>query len=240
VTDASTPSDLSPRLRAVAEMVPGGSRVADIGTDHGVLPRRLVESDRASHCVATELCARRLAPDALEPGSSAVEVRVGDGLGPLGPEDRLDVLVLAGLGARTMLRILDDPRLERLAVRRLVLQPQSETARLRRWLIDRGFRIVDERLILDRGHYYVVLAAEPDPGGEPPRHPGLDLEQLLEAGPCLVASDDPLVARYWSDELARQERILRVAPEGAARSRALRRRDTARGVLRAVATGSGI
>ncbi len=139
-----------------------GSRVADVGTGHGKLPLRLLASGRAAHCVATERNprllteARRRAVDRL-PG---VELRAGDGLAALHSADRIDVVVLAGMGSRKMIRILDDERLLRLAVRRLVLQPQCEAPLLRRWLAGQGFCIVAERYPVERGRSYVVMAAD--------------------------------------------------------------------------------
>lgn len=150
------------RLAAVAALVPPGSRVADVGTGHGLLALRLRASGRAAHCVATERNtrllteARRRAVDRL-PG---VELRAGDGLAALDPADRIDVVVLAGMGSRKMIRILADERLLRLAIRRLVLQPQCEAQRLRRWLADQGFGIVAESRSLERGRSYLVIAAE--------------------------------------------------------------------------------
>jgi len=161
------------RLAAVAALIPPGSRVADIGTGHGRLPLYLCACGRSSHCIATEKSARLLADarrrSADHPGAPGVELRSGDGLAPLGPEDRLEVLVLAGMGARKIIRILDDERLARLAIRRLVVQPQSEPQRLRSWLLGNGFGIVAERSALDRGRRYTIIAAEPErrDGGDP-------------------------------------------------------------------------
>ena len=38
--------ELTPRLRMVAELVPPGSRLADIGTDHAYLPVALLREGR--------------------------------------------------------------------------------------------------------------------------------------------------------------------------------------------------
>ena len=145
-----------------------GSRVADIGTGDGRLALFLALSGRAHSCIATERTpalladARRRA--ARHPGGARVELRAGDGLEPLEPRDDLDVLVLAGMGARKMMRILDDPRFAALALKRLVLQPQSEAERLCGWLSGLGIDIVDRAEVTDRGRSYVLFAAEPRPG----------------------------------------------------------------------------
>ncbi len=221
-------------------MVPPGSVVADIGTDHGLLPLRLLASGRAVRCIASEPSAARLekarAVASAVPQRPALTLRVGDGFTVLEPEDGVDVAVVAGLGGHAVVRILDHPARARLALRRLVLQPQTDPAVVRGWLAERGFRHAEERLVLDRGRFYALIAAEP--GRERLVHPRLSREDLLEAGPVLVRSGDPLVALYWTRWLDRHERILVRARPGAARDEALRQRDLARRVLEALAAAS--
>jgi tRNA (adenine22-N1)-methyltransferase len=144
----------------------------------------------------------------------------------------VDVLVVAGLGGQAVARILDHPILRTLALRRLVLQPQTDPVIVRAWLVEHGFRHAEERLVLDRGRFYALIAAEP--GRERLAHPSLSAQDLLAAGPCLVASGDPLVSLFWTRWLERHERILARAAPGAARDEAIRQRDLARRVLTAL------
>lgn len=224
------------RLDAIARMVPPGSVVADIGTDHGLLPLRLLASGRAIRCIASEPSAARLAKAralaSRGPGRPALALRIGDGFTVLEPEDGIDVAVVAGLGGHAVVRILDHPARERLALRRLVLQPQTDPSLVRGWLLEHGFRHADERLVLDRGRFYTLIAAEPGP--ERLEHPRLSREDVLEAGPLLVRSQDPTVAFFWTRWLERHERILARARPGAARDEALRQRDLARRILAAL------
>lgn len=46
---------LSPRLKAIAEKVPQGSKVADIGTDHGFIPVYLVKNGVAPKVIASDI-----------------------------------------------------------------------------------------------------------------------------------------------------------------------------------------
>ena len=227
------------RLDAIASMVPPGSVVADIGTDHGLLPLRLLASGRAVRCVASEPSAARLAKAravaSRSPSRPALSLRIGDGFAVLAPEDGVDVAVIAGLGGHAVVRILDHPARDRLALRRLVLQPQTDPSLVRGWLVEHGFLHVDERLVLDRGRFYALIAAEP--GWEELAHPVLSREDLLEAGPLLVLSRDPLVTLVWTRWLERHERILARARPSAARDEALRQRDLARRVLAALSAG---
>lgn len=47
--------DLSPRLAAIAALVPPGAKVADVGTDHAYLPVWLLLSGRIQSAVASDV-----------------------------------------------------------------------------------------------------------------------------------------------------------------------------------------
>lgn len=231
------------RLAAVASLVTRGTRVADIGSGHGRLARRLLASGRCPYCVATErtpeLLERiRLFPPA-HPLASCQALRWGDGLDALRPADAIDTVVVAGLGGLSIVAILDAglPRLR--SVGRIVLQPQTDHGYLRRWLLGAGFGIVEERLAGERGRFYAVIAAEASPDAAPPSYPGLASEDLLEAGPCLVRERNPLLAPYWRRQQERLVRILARNPGGAARSRLIRQLTSAHRILRVASAWSG-
>jgi len=157
----TNPAPARGRLATIAALVPPGARVADIGADGARLPRALLESRRAAFCLAIDSspAAASAARAATRGCGPHLVVREGDGFGAIEAGDRIDVVVLAGLGARTIVRILDDPRRRRLEPRLLLLQPQTEPALLRRWLAEHGYTVVDERRAHERGRCYVVLAA---------------------------------------------------------------------------------
>ena len=162
------PGGCASRMRAVAALVPPGAAVAEVGTDAAALALALLDTGRVSRCIATDRSAgglgRALRRAKRHLAAGRLELRLGEGLTPLAARDRLDVLLLAGMGARSMVRILADPRLSELALRRLVLQPQTEPALLRRWLDEHGFEVVDECRASERGRDYLVIAAERQPG----------------------------------------------------------------------------
>jgi tRNA (adenine22-N1)-methyltransferase len=213
---------LSRRLRAVAGLVPSGAYPVDVGAGGGRLPLWLLHAGQVRRCIATERTASVGAALAGLGHVAGLVVRLGDGLAALRPEDRPDVLVLSGLGARSMLRIFQDGGDLLLRFRRLVLQPQTEAGRLRTWLVERGHSIVDERMVRERGRFYVVIAAEPRPGAGPPKHPGLSADDLMQVGPCLVRSGAPLVCSYWQQVARRTGRVLDRVGTGPGRRRAAR------------------
>ena len=92
---------LSIRLKMAADMVRRGSKVADIGTDHGYLPAYLVKSGRCPSAVASDLRKSPLENAAetirIYGVETQVSVRLSDGLDSILP-DEADDIILAGMG----------------------------------------------------------------------------------------------------------------------------------------------
>jgi tRNA (adenine22-N1)-methyltransferase len=215
---------LPPRLSAIAAEIPAGSRVADIGTDHGRLPLFLAASGRAAYCLATEKSPALLAgvsrPEAGSPWAERIAYRAGDGLAAIRPEDRIDTVVLSGLGGRTIVRLLDGGSAPRLLLRRLVLQPRSEPAVVRRWLSEHGWRPVAERLVAARRRFHLTIAAELGDDADLYRDPTLSRDDLFSAGPLLVRAAGPEFAALLRSERDRLETILTRPGSGKAKARA--------------------
>ena len=216
--DRRTP--LSPRLAALAAAIEPGSRVADVGSDHGLLPIWLAASGRAAFCLATEkseVLLRRVArPPEAAPWASRLAYRAGHGLAAILPSDRIDTVVLAGLGGPVIVRALGAAGASgSLTTTRLVLQPRSELATVRRWLAEAGWRLVSERLTVERGRFHVTLAAERGDDAEQYRHETLSREDLYAAGPLLVRSQAAEVRRYWQ---LQRDRLASIPGEGRVRA----------------------
>lgn len=155
---------LSARLACVARYVPTGSVVADIGTDHAYLPVYLSRKGIASRVVAGEV-SRGPYGTALEAVrraglDSQIEVRLGDGLQVISPGE-VNVVVLAGMGGRTICRILTSGRPVLEGLERLILQPMRDAALVRRWLVENGWQMIDEDMVYEDNHFYVVIVARP-------------------------------------------------------------------------------
>ncbi len=154
---------ISKRLGTIASMVRRGSRVADIGTDHGLLTIYLIEENIASKAIAADIAASPAAvarKNIQEAGlSDKIEVRVGDGLAPLSPDDADDI-VIAGMGGETIAEILDAAPWVKNKRYRLILQPMTHAEAVHAWLLQNGFTIGAERFLEDAGRSYVLMYAE--------------------------------------------------------------------------------
>lgn len=164
--------ELSPRLAAVAALVPQTARLADIGTDHAYLPAFLILNGRIDRAIATDIRpgpldhARRTA---AEYGLiDRLDFRLCDGLAGVAPEE-CDTITIAGMGGETIAGILSQAPWAREG-KRLILQPQSTQPALRRFLAQNGWNIRSEYIAREGGRWYPILLAEG--GAMAPLSPG--------------------------------------------------------------------
>jgi len=234
---------LPPRLAAVAEQIPAGSRVADVGTDHGRLPLWLAASGRAAFCLATErspaLLARIVRAESGAPWGARITYRAGDGLAAIRADDRIDTLVLAGLGGRTIVRLLNGGNEPRPVLSRLVLQPRSEAALVRRWLSEHGWRLLSERLHAARRRLHLTIAAVPGDDEEIYRNPAFSRDDLYAAGPLLVRAAAPELALFLRWERVRLEAILARPGSGPSKAHARSELDRTLRVIAAISPRAG-
>jgi tRNA A22 N-methylase len=158
---------LSRRLQTLLDATLPDAPMADIGTDHALVPVAAVRSGRVPRAIgidraAEPLCgARRRVRDADLAGR--IDLRLGEGLEPLRPDDGVRTVVVAGLGARVVGSALfgEEGRLDALGVERLVLQPLRSARSARATLLDRpDWQIVDERLVEEGGYFYVTFVVD--------------------------------------------------------------------------------
>ena len=150
---------ISDRLLACAGFVKKGDRVADIGCDHGYLSIHLLANGIASCCIAADINEGPLQSamrNARKFGvANRMEFCLSDGLRNL-PQD-FDCMVCAGMGGDTMIHILEDAPWLKNGNYRMILQCQSKTPMLRRYLSESGWEITRETVLLDGRFLYTIM-----------------------------------------------------------------------------------
>lgn len=157
--------NLKGRLSLCAEYVREGSRLADIGTDHGYLPIALCQSGKIPYALACDVnplplesAARNIAQNGL---SGRIETRLSDGLQEIGA-DEVDDIVIAGMGGELIAAILGGCAWVRDPSKNLILQPMTRHDALMIWLCENGFAIEEQGAVYDAKKYYTVMRVRYD------------------------------------------------------------------------------
>lgn len=158
---------LDKRLSTIAEMIPEGAKVWDVGSDHARLPVWLVATGKVPCAVASDIGEMPLESAKRTVERFGVEDRVSlrlcDGI----PEDACgaaDLFVIAGMGGSTIAEILERAPWTQEKGVRLILQPMSSPEDLRKVLYEGRYYVLSETYVKDGGRRYVII--ETEGGGE--------------------------------------------------------------------------
>ena len=198
------------RLSCAIELLSGANVVADVGCDHGRLSCALVQREIASKCIAIDVSAPSLGKAvrlARQVGvEDRVETRLGDGLAPLNTGEA-DALAILGMGGTLMARILDVvPPLK--GAKLCVLQPMRAAEDIRRWLFERNYPVLDDRVVREGGRLYQVFAVSA-PQKERLKFPDGWPEGFFALGYAAFRRREPLFEALTVRMLATAERKLK-------------------------------
>lgn len=153
------------RLRAVFELLGEAPLVADVGCDHGCLSAALITGGRAKTVIASDVSAHSVRKAAALAKRLGIEDRMktvlADGLSPLDGAEPPYSIAICGMGGELIARILERGRTIALFADKIVMQPMRGEAELRKYLVENGYGITDERIAVDSGRYYQVISAAP-------------------------------------------------------------------------------
>ena len=145
--------NLTDRLEEIIRWVPKCTRVIDVGTDHALVPIALIARGVTQCGVGIDKSPLPLGKAIVNRHNAQqidrLELLCANGLESLDTRDS-DVVVMAGMGGRTMLDVL-----QRASWRgRLVVQPNSDLPLLRQWLYENGWTNDVETVIEENNQYF--------------------------------------------------------------------------------------
>lgn len=154
---------LDKRLSAAALSIDKCNVLADIGSDHGYLPIRLLLTKKINKAVITDINKAPLESSIRNAEiyhvSEFCDFRCGSGL-DLIKENECDVISICGMGGDTIAQIIRENLSIAHSAKKLVLQPMTNQITLRKMLIDNGFEITDEKMVKDRHLFYQIITAQ--------------------------------------------------------------------------------
>lgn len=207
---------LSGRMKAIADMVTPGKVVADVGCDHGYISIYLIQKEICQKAIAMDVAGGPLGTakanvEEMEL-TDHIELRLSDGFEKLLPGEA-DRVVIAGMGGMLMINILDSGRDKLFQGTELILSPQSDQMQVRKYLRKNGFRIIDEKMMLEDGKYYNIIRAEKEnemlgKSATVSSDNDTDIMELYDRyGEHLIKRHDPVLTDYLLRELEKKNSI---------------------------------
>lgn len=200
---------ISERLCVAASLVSKGNRLADVGTDHGYVPIYLLQKQQIPSAIAMDInkgpLERAKEHIRLYELEDYIETRLSDGVEALCVGEA-DSILIAGMGGGLIMHILEAGEEVCRSVRELILQPQSELSRVRRFLEEKGYCVDVEEMVLEDGKYYPMMRVHYEPQAVNKQPPQTDAS--YQYGGLLLQRKHPVLLKYLNWEREIQEQIL--------------------------------
>jgi len=196
--------DLANRLLLIANMIPKGHVVADIGTDHAYLPIYLIQQHISPKVIATEVTwgpYRRALINVKKAGLQGfIDVRRGPGLRTLS-QGEAQTAVMAGMGGETIANIIRESGPLAGFLELMLLAPMRSQPELRKQLFAMGFKIIDEDIAVEDSRYYEIMAVR--------RQSPVPFDDAdIVVGPVLRRKKTPAVLKYIEYKIAFLEGLI--------------------------------
>lgn len=173
------------RIEKIADMVNKGMIVADIGTDHALLPILLVQQGKSNKVYACDI-----AKGPLESAKANIEkfnlsthitTILSDGLEHV-PSDS-EVVVIAGMGYLTAKSILENAQDRLSSFHQIITEINRDPQLMREWISSNNYTITDESFVYEKGHGYSIISFNTN-------HHESYSELDIEIGPILKEKKD--------------------------------------------------
>jgi tRNA (adenine22-N1)-methyltransferase len=196
--------EISNRLKMVADQVKYSNTIADIGTDHAYVPIYLCESNKIESAIACDVNKGPLEKAEANIKKYQLEKRIttslGSGLEKIEPK-QVDAIVVAGMGGKLIIDILNNKLETVQGLKQMVLQPQLDVDQVREYIHTIGFRIENEEMLIEDNKYYTIISVIP--GTEKYNS---KIEYML--GKILIERKDPVLKKYLKMSIDKYKKII--------------------------------
>lgn len=184
------------RIKTIAKMTKGANTLLDIGTDHGFVIIEALKSGYIKKAIATDINEGPLKRAFTNIKNENLEDKVSfiqtDGFKNINLH--YDCVVIAGMGYQTIKSILLEPHLR---PDFYIFGAQTEIENFRKFLSENNYKIIDEKIILDKKFYIFIKAII--------GHQVLSKEDII-LGPFLKNDKDALP--YYKERIGKLNEII--------------------------------
>lgn len=150
------------RIELLASLTKGSNIVCDVGCDHAYVLIEAIKKYGVKKGIAADigLGPLEMAKKSITEAKLNEKIEICLSNGFLNIESIFDTAIIAGMGGSLIVDILSNG-ISKLGSARLILQPNNDRMKLRTFLKNNNYKIIDEYAFVDASKYYEVMVAEP-------------------------------------------------------------------------------
>lgn len=150
---------ISIRLESLVKHINFNDHIIDVGCDHAFLDIYLIKNNIVKKMIVSDVHENALnygIENIKKSGyEDKIDARLGDGLEVLTAKDKVDTILISGMGTSTILHILENDLLNK--INKLIIQSNNDHFELRKSLIKMGFIIKAEDFLVDNNKHYINI-----------------------------------------------------------------------------------
>lgn len=200
--------NLDNRLKRITDFIPSDSYILDVGCDHALLDIYLALNRKNVKLIASDINENplKIAKENIKKYNleDKIKLEKADGVSKI--NDEVDTVVIAGMGTSTINDIINND-LEKLKnVKKIIISSHTSSFELRENMNKKGFKIIDEAVVFDKGKYYEIIVYSN--GYE-------KLSKLdMEYGPIISKRKDEITKAYFNERYLKLIEIYKKIPNG--------------------------
>lgn len=148
-------SKLSKRLQTIADIV-SGSIVCDVGCDHGLLARYLLDQSKVDFIYVSDISKPSLdkAINLLSNSYTNFEAICTNGLLEYQGIDKIDECIISGMGGNEIINIINSSPIN---IESYILSPQHNIIETKQFMLSNGYKIIFDIIIKDKDKFYSIF-----------------------------------------------------------------------------------
>lgn len=200
--------NLDNRLKRITDFIPSDSYILDVGCDHALLDIYLALNRKNVKLIASDINENplKIAKENIKKYNleDKITLEKADGVSKI--NDEVDTVVIAGMGTSTINDIINND-LEKLKnVKKIIISSHTSSFELRENMNKKGFKIIDEAVVFDKGKYYEIIVYSN----------GYEKLSKLDKkyGPIISKRKDEITKAYFNERYLKLIEIYKKIPNG--------------------------
>lgn len=200
--------NLDNRLKRITDFIPSDSYILDVGCDHALLDIYLALNRNNVKLIASDINENplKIAKENMKKYNLEDEITLEKADGVSKINDEVDTVVIAGMGTSTINDIINNDLKKLKNVKKIIISSHTSSFELRENMNKKGFKIIDEAVVFDKGKYYEIIVYSN--GYE-------KLSKLdMKYGPIISKRKDEITKAYFNERYLKLIEIYKKIPNG--------------------------